>query len=565
MHSAGFAVTQTSDLNSENLKSSFSGFVEKVTEASPDAIAAVYFSGYALQFGGENYLLPTDLADDVVDASDLSRRSLRLSEMTRTLSSLHPKAAFIIVDAARETPFLISGQPPASGLAWLETSPDILVAFNAAPGMIAQNSEQADRYGPYVRAIAEMMPTESSTFADTFVRVRVRVNEMTKGAQVPWHSSGIRSQFALLAPEAGAMDRSASQEIGRLRSSPMSALSKEDAYFAAVLRDTLDSYSDYLAGHWRDPLAERLSVLRAIRRETLIWRRTCRADLPEALWSYLERYPEGPHAAEARSLLQKRDAPIDPPAAFKRIEYDVPYPLPGEADYLAVPLRQGETSPPEPSFLPRLLAKSTQTFPASKDDSTPRSETLANSSRNSASIGREMTSASQVELRGSTESKIQENEALNSMGNGGREPFDRPPMAAMPYWVYPDMASAPANLDLVKLGSSRFPEWATLDPSSCAGHVLPSGGPTITGALVGADLSHTNISAGSKPNLPLASERSGSSMRETRVAAPPLVRTTQRGAASTRLLSPQAGSKRSLLSPQAGPKQSVRAVISPVR
>ena len=331
LRTVGFGVTHTSDLDSKSLKGAFSDFVEKVREAGPDTLAIVYFSGYGLQLEGENYLLPVDVDTDVEDVSDLPRLAVRVSDLTRALSALRAKGAFVVLDAARRSPFLLSGQPSARGLAWHETLPDVLVAFNAAPGMVSPDSKNGDGYSSYARAIAEMMGDENSTLADAFVRARIRVNEMTRGEQVPWHSSGIGSQLAPF--ERVASKGSESQELDRLRSRPMSSFSAQDAYFAAIVRDTLDSYADYLADHWRDPTAKRIRALLAVRREVLLWQRACRAGAPEDFWSYLERYPEGAHAGEARRVLQRLKASAIPPPAFKRPEYDIPSPLPGEAEF----------------------------------------------------------------------------------------------------------------------------------------------------------------------------------------------------------------------------------------
>ena len=64
-------------------------------------------------------------------------RAVRLSEQMRSLAALHLKAAFLILDAAGANSSLLSGSPPAGGLAWVEPAPNMLIAFNAAPGTVA--------------------------------------------------------------------------------------------------------------------------------------------------------------------------------------------------------------------------------------------------------------------------------------------------------------------------------------------------------------------------------------------------------------------------------------------
>ena len=107
-------------------------------------------------------------------------RAVRLSEQMQALAALHLKATFMILDAARASPFLLSGQRPAGGLAWVEPEPDMLIAFNAAPGTVSP--DVGDGYGAYAKALAEMIREGGLTPANVFDRVRLRVNELTKGA-----------------------------------------------------------------------------------------------------------------------------------------------------------------------------------------------------------------------------------------------------------------------------------------------------------------------------------------------------------------------------------------------
>ncbi|WP_164079364.1 hypothetical protein, partial [Stenotrophomonas maltophilia] len=67
---------------------------------------------------------------------------------------------------------------------------------------------------------------------------------------------------------------------------------------------------DFLAAYPQDALAARVRAILAARREALTWRRTLAAGSPEAYWSYLGRYPKGPHAAEARHRLARLAAAL---------------------------------------------------------------------------------------------------------------------------------------------------------------------------------------------------------------------------------------------------------------
>src|SRR6202043_170917 len=109
-------------------------------------------------------------------------------------------------------------------------------------------------------------------------------------------------------------------------------------YTAALQRDTLQAYEDFLAAFPNDPLAHRVRAIVAARREAITWRRSYRNDTAPAYWSYLRRYPRGPHAWDARRRLAALAALLEPPRAFEMMSYDVPPPPPDENIYLERPV-----------------------------------------------------------------------------------------------------------------------------------------------------------------------------------------------------------------------------------
>lgn len=334
LRAAGFDVMGARDLDEDLLRQAFRDFIDAVAKAGPDAVAAVYFAGYGLQLEGENYLLPVDA--NIAEASDVPRLAVRLSDQTRALARLHLKASFMILDAARKSSLPLSGQVPASGLAWLEPEPNMLIAFNASPGTVSP--DDGDGYGCYAKALAEMILEGGLTPANVFDRVRLRVNELTKGAQVPWDASGIETKFMFFERGPGAPERADSPErTAGMRAESMRSLGANNAYLVALLRDTFDGYTDFLAEYWRGPMTKQVRALLAVRREAITWRRTYEANEAAAYWSYLERFPRGPHVGDARRLLAHLGAVVDPPDRFARMEFDVPPPLPDELRYIERP------------------------------------------------------------------------------------------------------------------------------------------------------------------------------------------------------------------------------------
>src|SRR5271165_3452217 len=193
LQAAGFDVVGARDLDQDSLRHAFRDFVDKATSSGPDTVAFVYVGGYGLQLEGENYFIPVDakIARDL----DIPSEALRISDYSRPLAALKLKASIIVLDAARANSFAQGGTPLAGGLALVDPDPGVLIAFNAAPGTVAPEGQGP--YGPYAQALAEMLREGGLALPGVFERARLRVNELTAGAEVPWDASKLSTPVVL--------------------------------------------------------------------------------------------------------------------------------------------------------------------------------------------------------------------------------------------------------------------------------------------------------------------------------------------------------------------------------
>ncbi|MDI3564791.1 caspase domain-containing protein, partial [Bradyrhizobium sp. Arg816] len=335
LQAAGFDVVGARDLDGDTLRKSLRDFIQKAQASGPGTVAMIYLAGYGVQLAGENYFIPVDT--NIARDTDIPTEGLRISDYARQLASISLKANIVVLDAARAQPFIEGGQPIASGLALVEPDPNMLIAFNAAPGTVAP--EEPGPYGIYAQSLAEMIRTGGLPLAEVFDRVRLRVNEASKGAQVPWNEAKISAPFSFFerGPDAPPPE-AAPDQVAAIRNKPIRDLGVQDAYAAALERDTLPAYEEFLAAYPGDPLSKRVMAIVAARREAITWRRTYRADTPDAYWSYLRRYSRGPHAGDARRRLAILTAPLEPPPTFAMMDYDVPPPPPEEIVYVDRPV-----------------------------------------------------------------------------------------------------------------------------------------------------------------------------------------------------------------------------------
>jgi uncharacterized caspase-like protein len=335
LQAAGFDVVGARDLDQDSLRRALRDFVDKATASGPNTVAVIYFAGYGLQLEGENYIVPIDAK--IARDSDIPIEAVRVSDYARPLAALKLKTAIVVLDAARDNPFAKAGQPVAGGLALVDPEPGLFMAFNAAPGTIAP--EGPGPYGAYAQALAEMMREGGLPLPELFDRVRLRVSDMTKGGELPWYAGQIAGNFVFFerAPDAPP-PAVAPDQFAAAQNRPIRDFDARDAFIAALERDTLQGYLDFLAAFPNDPMAKRVRAILAARREAITWRRTRADDTPPAYWSYLRRYPNGPHAADAARRLAFLSAALEPPPSFTMIAYDVPPPPPDEIVYVERPV-----------------------------------------------------------------------------------------------------------------------------------------------------------------------------------------------------------------------------------
>jgi len=91
-------------------------------------------------------------------------------------------------------------------------------------------------------------------------------------------SSKIEAPFTFFdrAPDAPAQPPA--DQAAAAMAKPMRDLGVQDAYAAALERDSMQGYGDFLAAYPGDPLARRVRAILAARREAITWLRTYRAD-----------------------------------------------------------------------------------------------------------------------------------------------------------------------------------------------------------------------------------------------------------------------------------------------
>ena len=330
LQAAGFDVVGARDLDEKSIRTALRDFLTRADAAGPNMQAFIYLAGRAVQYEGDNYFVPVDA--QIAHGADVPIEAVRLTDFTHALASAPGLAQIVVLDGARANPYARAGAPLAGGLALVDPEPGELVAFNASPGSIA--ADEPGPYGSYAKTLAGSMRQGGVAIEDIFAQTRLAVNEASGGAQLPWSASKLTAPYYIFERAADAPPPAAEAALAEASRRPIKSFSKNDAYAAAVQRDTLRGYQDFLAAYPDSAQARRVRAILAGRREALFWRRSVEQNSPHAYWTYLRRYPRGPHAGEADERLARLSAREEPPRDFEPEVYsDLPPPPRDELVY----------------------------------------------------------------------------------------------------------------------------------------------------------------------------------------------------------------------------------------
>jgi caspase domain-containing protein len=165
--------------------------LRSVVEAAPaDSPIIFYYAGHAVEIGGRNYLLPSDLRPD--SGAEIDAIAVPVDSILEQMALARKSTRVVILDACRNAP---ARWPNAGrGLAQLSAPEGTFIAYSTAPGMVA--ADGIGRNSPFAGALVEELSRPSQPIEVVFRKVRRAVLRQTEGGQIPWDSSSLLEQFS---------------------------------------------------------------------------------------------------------------------------------------------------------------------------------------------------------------------------------------------------------------------------------------------------------------------------------------------------------------------------------
>jgi len=152
-----------------------------------DSVVMLYFGGFAVQSGGESFMIPVDAT--IWKETDVRRDGVSIEWVLSEMRDGGAGAKLVVVDASRRNPYERRFRSYSRGLAPINAANNSLVLSSAPPDRVLDDSK--GEHSILVTELLDNMNSQAGTAERVFNRTRVDVSRETEGEQIPTVSSSL--------------------------------------------------------------------------------------------------------------------------------------------------------------------------------------------------------------------------------------------------------------------------------------------------------------------------------------------------------------------------------------
>lgn len=306
LNSAGFEVVAATDLNQNDMLRVVQDFSAKVSARGPNTVAMVYYAGHGVQLAGENYLVPVDAK--VSNPTELISNSVRLVDVMSTLETIPSRMRIVILDACRNNPFPTVNDA-GRGLAIVDAPNGSIVGYSTAPG--AEALDGTGGHSPYTQAFLNVAREPNVPIEQLFKRIRLQVNQSTSGAQIPWESSSLTSDFTFFGDTVVAASRAPVNAPVVQMAANLPSRSTRQAYDYVVSEGRPEYYQEFIQMYPHDPLCDHVRWLLNNILLSQAWHKAVLVNSPFGYKTFYDSHGNSPYAQMALKLqMQPKQIPL---------------------------------------------------------------------------------------------------------------------------------------------------------------------------------------------------------------------------------------------------------------
>ena len=273
-------------------------------------VSLFYYGGHGLQVAAHNYLIPVDA--QLHSEEDIYKHTVSFDNVLKAQEQGHG-VHLIFLDACRTNP--LKDAPVSAhteGLARVGNAAGFLIAFATQPDNVAFDG--AGRNSPFAQSLLGHLATSGQDISSMMIEVRKDVIAATGGSQIPWENSSLTRQFYFAPGDAsnGSPETQLWQLAGGQRDVNLLHFYMDRYPDGSHIADVRSLMAELSKGD-KNAVSPTASPKENV--EEILWRLARSGRQRSLVELYLARYPGGAHVAEANDLLtglqstQGSDAP----------------------------------------------------------------------------------------------------------------------------------------------------------------------------------------------------------------------------------------------------------------
>jgi tetratricopeptide (TPR) repeat protein len=186
---AKFDVEVGVDLTGDAMRQALNRLYLKIEQGST---ALIFFDGFGIQSARRTYMIPVDA--QIWTEPDVPRDGFDLETVLGEMNNRGALVKIAVLDASRRNPFERRFRRYSAGLAPAITPGNTLVLYSTALGSVATDS--SNDHSLFVTELLKELRTPGVGGEQSLRNTRAGVIRASNGAQVPWLSSSLATDFS---------------------------------------------------------------------------------------------------------------------------------------------------------------------------------------------------------------------------------------------------------------------------------------------------------------------------------------------------------------------------------
>jgi hypothetical protein len=192
LHKVDFDVILKTNADQFTMEETMVAFGEKLHHG---VVGLFYYSGYAVQFEGENYLIPYGAMSTINVARHLRSKAVNLDYVLSLMENANNGVNIVILDACRANPFNFS-KKIGKGLTTVGGVENMVIAYATSPGKVSPSViSQKQRNSFYTMHLLHFITSSNLPIELMLKEVRTAVSWETREKQKPWYTSSLDDTF----------------------------------------------------------------------------------------------------------------------------------------------------------------------------------------------------------------------------------------------------------------------------------------------------------------------------------------------------------------------------------